>query len=329
MKIVTKSENSKVKLPPSLKNKNSNENASMTLSDKHSIKKSAESEEKFSNSNGKISSKEVGEEQKPKPAKERRHLCPFCGKFLKTSESLVTHMRIHNEELAYTCDSCGKQFRSFGGLYRHQQEVHKRVRNWSCKICQKKFGCRVTRDDHVRTHTGERPYSCSDCGTSFKSRPALNAHKKTHNNQFSYHCFDCDKMFRRRQDMIHHVSIHTGEMKFECQICQKKFRVKAELNRHGLVHTDVKPFQCKICHLHFKQRRYLNRHFKKMHNQKNCGNRCLVKQYFIKTSITKKVKRGHRRLSKFITLLYLFTMEIKKPRIAFALIIEKLLLLLF
>lgn len=259
MKLAAEPKSSKEKPPPStLKNDDLHDNVNKN-------KKLTAPTKKLSKTNEKTKSN-IG------TTIEKGSLCPTCGKLLSSRVSLIQHLQVHSDERSFICDSCGKQFRSYSGLYRHQQEVHNKVQKFSCNVCKKKFGCKATRDNHIRTHTGERPYPCRNCEASFKSNAALYMHEKIHKNEFPYECFDCDKKFRRRQEMVHHVSIHTGEMKFECKLCQKKFRVKAELNRHGLVHSDAKPFQCNLCLSFFKQRRYLNKHCKKMHNKKRSGN---------------------------------------------------------
>ena len=64
--------------------------------------------------------------------------CSFCEKKLKSKNSLEAHERDHTGERPFTCDICGKGFKSSGVLLIHKQGVHKI------------FGSKATRDPAKR-----------------------------------------------------------------------------------------------------------------------------------------------------------------------------------
>ncbi|XP_014481734.1 PREDICTED: zinc finger protein 260-like isoform X2 [Dinoponera quadriceps] len=193
--------------------------------------------------------------------------CAECGRCFKLKDSYQRHMRIHKDERPFTCHVCGKQFRDSGGLSRHLKDVHAKLKNFTCDLCDRSFASKATREDHRRTHTGERPYVCDSCGKTFKSKASLYIHSKLHTDEFPHTCSYCTKRFRRRQEMLAHVTTHTGEKNHTCDVCGKKFRIKSELARHKLIHSENKPFSCSKCGLAFRQRRYLNNHIKSRHNE--------------------------------------------------------------
>ena len=51
--------------------------------------------------------------------------CSFCDKKLRRKVALVAHEREHTGERPYTCDTCGKGFKSDSVLITHRKHVHK------------------------------------------------------------------------------------------------------------------------------------------------------------------------------------------------------------
>ena len=79
----------------------------------------------------------------------KKHCCPYCGKFWPSNAHLVMHIRSHTGETPYKCDFCSKEFRQKRSLI-----------------------------EHTRIHTGERPFNCVDCNKSFTGIGSLSRHRK-------------------------------------------------------------------------------------------------------------------------------------------------------
>ncbi|XP_034613153.1 zinc finger protein 436-like [Trachemys scripta elegans] len=158
--------------------------------------------------------------------------------------ALITHDRIHLQEICYKWQECGKSFHRSSDLVTH----------W-------------------RTHTGEKPYMCSECGKSFSQRSNLIRHQRTHTGETPYTCSECGKTFSWSSHFIRHKRIHRGEKPYICSECGKTFSRSSRLIRHMKIHTGETPYMCSECGKSFNQSSSLITHHK-IHMRENC-NKCL------------------------------------------------------
>lgn len=198
--------------------------------------------------------------------RDRPHQCKECGKCFPVRSVLKFHEHIHTKEKPFTCEQCGKQFRFPGALNRHVRNVHEGRRDFQCHICGRDFAEKVTRDNHVRTHTGERPYHCEICGKDFRTKCSIYIHKKGHTKSYAVSCPTCQKHFRTKYSLSIHLRSHTGERPHPCDICHKRFITNKDMLKHRVIHSDDKPFECALCGMGFRLKRYLMQHMFKNHN---------------------------------------------------------------
>ena len=108
-------------------------------------------------------------------------VCNDCGRQYETSKLLKAHMRIHTKaykEKRYTCETCGKVYKSSVNLLLHFNTIHLGQRHFSCQTCQKLF----TRAS------------------------SLNAHKKLHDGLKQFHCIYCNVACREKRNLMNHIT---------------------------------------------------------------------------------------------------------------------------
>ena len=245
--------------------------------------------------------------------------CQDCGRSLPSADSLDIHMKIHLEQnvvpctawnctatfptqkelldhkLAdhgmsretasnWTCEECGKIFKSKGELKMHMRR-HNPDKNFVCNECGKKFKRETGLKYHILGfHKGILNYSCDECGKSEVSPAALAVHKRNKHmaGEHMATCQVCGQVCHNKYTLTRHMTRHTDERKFFCpwEGCGKKFRMAEVLKCHEKLHIGIKDYQCPMCPKQFMQQQQLTYHIKrhngiKDHECQTCG-KCFV-----------------------------------------------------
>ncbi|GMR48172.1 hypothetical protein PMAYCL1PPCAC_18367, partial [Pristionchus mayeri] len=79
------------------------------------------------------------------------------------------------DEYPYSCHLCSKSFNKKWRLSCHMEQVHTKVRNFSCPDCDKKFRSDYDLKRHSTTHTGQR-FVCYHCDSGFASKQRVACH---------------------------------------------------------------------------------------------------------------------------------------------------------
>lgn len=162
---------------------------------------------------------------------EKPYKCNVCGKKFRKYPSLIKHQSSHAKEKSYECEECGKEFRHVSSLIAHQR-MHTGEKPYECHQCGKAFSQRAHLTIHQRIHTGEKPYRCDDCGKDFSQRAHLTIHQRTHTGEKPYRCLECGKTFSHSSSLINHQRVHTGEKPYICNECGKTFSQSTHLLQH-------------------------------------------------------------------------------------------------
>uniref|UniRef100_A0A8C2WU86 C2H2-type domain-containing protein n=1 Tax=Cyclopterus lumpus TaxID=8103 RepID=A0A8C2WU86_CYCLU len=137
---------------------------------------------------------------------------------------------------------------------------HTHDRPFSCKLCDKRFGCKGNLHAHMRSHTGEKPFTCTVCDKGFSAKVNLKTHMRSHTGEKPFSCSMCNKSFSQKKTLVIHLRSHTGEKPFSCSFCGKRFSEKGTLKRHIRVHTGEKPYSCSTCGRNFSLLSHVKSH---------------------------------------------------------------------
>ena len=120
-------------------------------------------------------------------------VCIKCGRQYENMKRLRYHMKVHTKsylEGKYTCDICGKEYRSNVSLQNHINTFHKGQRDFPCDICGKLFSRYNTLKTHRKIHDGIKQFHCIYCGTAYgEKRNLMNHIKRSHP--------ECELKFKR------------------------------------------------------------------------------------------------------------------------------------
>lgn len=212
------------------------------------------------------------------PANFRRHLethsdsakipCPTCNQ-LFTRSQLYTHQRIHGPK-NFFCERCGKSFVTNSALQKHIQDVHQRLGQSVCSICNKVLANKISFRKHMAGHSDEGKVQCTVCG-KLVTKHLLAQHSQIHGEK-KYKCDICGKAFHQLPGLQSHLRVghnsreakrlkkiqnneniekdENGDDAFAdrtCNICGKIYSKMKSFRKHLDSHLDSEKVPCKIC----------------------------------------------------------------------------------
>ncbi|XP_034937442.1 PR domain zinc finger protein 15-like [Chelonus insularis] len=136
------------------------------------------------------------------------------------------------------------------------ESANKKINNFDCDICGKKFQRPDYLYRHLRKHTGE--FICSGCLGVFARKENLLTHvcsfQKTNVN---LECPYCSKTFAVKKYLKRHMARHFEHNR--CKWCRNTFTSPLELKSHE---CNAPKHICNQCNKIFVHRAHLNRHMK-------------------------------------------------------------------
>ncbi|KAG8188274.1 hypothetical protein JTE90_012108 [Oedothorax gibbosus] len=108
----------------------------------------------------------------------------------------------------------------------------KQVERYSCKVCNKTFGCETRLEKHETLHDSSKPFSCDVCGKFFDDIRFVKTHKTLHEKKSRKECDVCGKVFNERIFFDIHCLTHVEQKPFRCDICEDIFKDKSSYMRH-------------------------------------------------------------------------------------------------
>lgn len=167
--------------------------------------------------------------------------CDICGKQFKSRSIIVSHMKLHGERKTFHCSVCQKDFTSKKGYENHTQIVHEGKILYECKICGKSLGGYGALLSHTRNHNETKRFMCSICGCVFNQNSRLSEVCVSSTNLYIHALISFIKIV---YFSFQHMNQHTGAKPFVCKICNKAFGRHSLLRAHKRIHTGEKPYKC-------------------------------------------------------------------------------------
>uniref|UniRef100_T1JP49 Uncharacterized protein n=1 Tax=Strigamia maritima TaxID=126957 RepID=T1JP49_STRMM len=199
--------------------------------------------------------------------------CAICGKWLRSNDSLINHMRICGlvKELQANgtaiCPHCKQEFDDLKTFRRH---MYDHTHMFACESCNARFRNKLSLSVHVCDT--ERAMTCDECGKDFNSIASLNRHRSTHGEpQFS--CDICGRSYYREEALLKHPCERAKRTKGRqssgrrppslmpliCEICGSMFSSTSSLNVHKNLHGEKK-YACEVCDKRFHRKDLLLEH---------------------------------------------------------------------
>ena len=139
------------------------------------------------------------------------------------------------------CEECGKRFKNAKQCKVHIDEVHLKIKNFQCDLCDDSF----TRKEHLENHKNS----------------------SLHENNLPFQCPICKKRFGLSWNFNTHVALHEEKKPYQCELCDKYFALPRYLKTHTeSVHEKKRPHYCSICNKYYASKSVLNSHNKSFHD---------------------------------------------------------------
>ncbi|XP_022819143.1 zinc finger protein 841-like [Spodoptera litura] len=88
----------------------------------------------------------------------------------------IYYFRKHTGERPYSCDMCSLRCISSSNLRAHRRR-HLGVKKYECRICSKKFGYKVSLEEHISSaHVRSESHPCEHCGATYTRLRGLRRH---------------------------------------------------------------------------------------------------------------------------------------------------------
>ncbi|CAF1074043.1 unnamed protein product [Rotaria sp. Silwood1] len=130
--------------------------------------------------------------------------CQICRQEFESRQTYLAHYRAHLES---SCEDDKSGILDFTQMDNNGMRLGE-ARNYSCKICSKRFSRSDMLNRHLRLHSGIRPYRCTMCNTHFSRSDHLSTHLRTHTGEKPYACPECSYAACRRDMITRHLKVH-------------------------------------------------------------------------------------------------------------------------
>ncbi|KAJ2953408.1 hypothetical protein O0L34_g999 [Tuta absoluta] len=198
------------------------------------------------------------------------HRCEFCNTIFKKRETIISHLRWHEEtknivdmDNCHVCEICGFIVFDEEQLNDHYDKKHDK--KYTCFYCGKMYKSEISCEAHIRKH------ELLDNKHDYRQKTAdATAQEASHQIDSSSSkkrtiCPTCGKDFVDERSLMWHSMLHTNERPYTCDSCGRGFISVNRRNQHMLCAHTRPTKQCPLCPALFHLRSMVNSHIKKVH----------------------------------------------------------------
>ncbi|XP_045781318.1 zinc finger protein 141-like isoform X2 [Maniola jurtina] len=190
------------------------------------------------------------------------HTCSICNMVFKKRETIISHLKWHEElrvltqsDGAHVCEVCGLLFRDGEDLKEHYEKRH--VKRFTCYYCGRMYKGQLSFDLHIKKHEINNDMKQNQTKISKPEPP-----KKKKRN---FTCATCGRDFVDERALLWHERLHTNERPYACDVCGRGFVSLNRRNQHAVCAHTAPARRCPLCPALFHLRSMVNTHIKKVH----------------------------------------------------------------
>ena len=173
-------------------------------------------------------------------AKDLHVNCKHCDLTFSNGSRLALHRRVEHNGERFTCEDCGKVYKSKAYLKTHLRDYHSDTKQeYTCVECGKVFNYFDSFRKHVAQHK-DGTFECSFCKENYTTKSGLKDHVARIHEKKRFPCELCDKTLCSGSALALHRRTEHSEEKFQCGKCGKSFSTPQIVKKHEMEKCPMK-----------------------------------------------------------------------------------------